>query len=128
MKVLVIHPHLHFLGGSEVLTKILVYGLEEQGYEVVVLSKDFREDLFKPTPKVTLERFRIINEEDSIKARLINVIHTLDEVFRKHGELLPFIMIQEPPRGWNQRLARKGGQPPSHLTHSTLHLTSQPAP
>jgi len=96
MKVLVIHPHLHFLGGSEVLTKILVYGLEEQGYEVVVLSKDFREDLFKPTPNVTLERFRIINEEDSIKARLSNIIHTLDEVFRKHGKLLPFIMIQEP--------------------------------
>ncbi len=96
MRILVVHPHLHFLGGSEVLTKILVYGLADLGHEVVVLSRSFREDLFRPAKRVALEEFRVVDEGDTVEARLVNILHTFTEVFRKYGELLPFIMIQEP--------------------------------
>ncbi len=95
MRVLVVHPHLHFLGGSEILTRILVYGLEGQGHEVVVLSKDFREDLFKPTRRVHLRRFKP-PEAEGVRGRLISILESLDDVFREFNDLTPFIMIQEP--------------------------------
>ena len=96
MRILVIHPHLHFLGGSEILTKILVDGLAEMGHEVVVLSKDFRSDAFKEGKGITLRHIKRVSEGDTAMDRLVDLMCSFKEVINEFNDAVPFIMIQEP--------------------------------
>ncbi len=96
MRILVIHPHLHFLGGSEILTKILIDGLVNLGHEVVVLSKDFREGVFTEGKGVALRRIKRVSEGEGVMDRLTDLMHSFNEVINEFSDAVPFIMIQEP--------------------------------
>ncbi len=95
MKILVIHPHLHFLGGSEVLTKILIEKASTWGHEVTVLSKDFNEELFREV-KANYIKIKEYSKEVNITSRINNLLLTLSEVLSKYPGHVPLIMIQEP--------------------------------
>ena len=55
MRILIVHPHLNLVGGSEILTKILVYELASQGNEIIIVTKARREDLFPDRPNIKFE-------------------------------------------------------------------------
>jgi len=67
--VLVIHPHLDVVGGSEVLTRLLIEELSGMGVEVHVLSRGFPEEL-KGLRSVKLHYMKACGEsfEDSVRA------------------------------------------------------------
>ncbi len=103
MRILVIHPHLHVLGGSEILTKILIYELESLGHEVVVLTRARNETEFPETEKVKFEyikdissRLGLLTDESFYMGRLLDILYSMDEVLRKHEPDVVLNMIQEP--------------------------------
>ncbi len=104
MRILVVHPHLYVVGGSEILTKILVYELASQGLEVVVVTSRRREDLFPNAPNVYFEYFRELPQEIGKQMKLItykilNLEYTFDYVIDKWHPDVVLIMIQEPIYG-----------------------------
>lgn len=103
LRVLLIHPHLQLFGGSERLTKILIYELASLGSEVVVLSSARDEREFPTRPNVKYEFisdvFTKIPSESILPLkteRIINIIYSIDEVVRRHRPNVCLVMIQEP--------------------------------
>lgn len=102
MKILVVHPHLNLVGGSEILTKILVYELAGQGHEVIVVTKDRREDLFPDAPNVRFEFIKDIPELYKLSLRkmttgkIMTLFYTLDHAIETHEPEVALVMIQEP--------------------------------
>ncbi len=100
MRILVVHPHLYVVGGSEILTKILVYELASQGHEVVVCTHHKRDDLFPEAKNVHFEYFKEVPEMkgrvSEITWRIMNLHYTFEEVLRKWKPHVVLLMIQEP--------------------------------
>ncbi len=104
MRVLVVHPHLYVVGGSEVLTRLLVYEMEKLGCEVVVASSGFREEAFRETERVKLERFRSAGVEvasrDELRRemlkRIMDVWYTMASLVEEYDPDVSLVMIQEP--------------------------------
>lgn len=102
MRILIVHPHLNLVGGSEILTKILVYELASQGNEIIIVTKDRREDLFPDRPNIKFEfikevpEFYKIGVFKAITSKIMNLLYTLDTAIEKHEPEVALIMIQEP--------------------------------
>ncbi len=101
MRILVAHPHLNVIGGSEVLTKILVYELASQGHEVIVVTRARNPEVFPDAPNVRFELFKEITElskyEPSVRAqKIVNLLYTFDYVINRYNPNVVLVMIQEP--------------------------------
>ena len=102
MKILVVHPHLNLVGGSEILTKILVYEFVSQGNEVVIVTKGRREDLFPDHSKIRFEYIKELPELYRLSmlkmttSKIMNLFYTLDSVIESHNPEVALVMIQEP--------------------------------
>ena len=46
MRLMIIHPHLDVVGGSEILTQILIYELAKMGIDIMVLTRNRNVDRF----------------------------------------------------------------------------------
>ena len=100
MKLLIIHPHLSIIGGSERLTQILVYELEKKrkNIEILVLTGSRNKELFPETSKIRFKLFK----EAPVKAKnlrikkLIDAFLTLSEVMDDFCPDAVLTMIQEP--------------------------------
>lgn len=99
MTVLVVHPHLHVFGGSEKLTKILIYELASMNNEVVVLttskSPEFHEHpgvFFEP-----IKEYQVTPTSSSVFIeKLINAMYSIDEAIKRYSPDVCLTMIQEP--------------------------------
>ena len=97
MKVLVVHPHLDALGGSEVLTSILVRELQTFGHELVVVTRARRADLFPNRGKVRYVYFRRFQETgDIVFDKIRSILITIHNAITRHAPDVVLIMIQEP--------------------------------
>jgi len=101
MKILVVHPHLYVVGGSEILTKILVYELANQGHGIIISTRSRREDLFPDHKNIKFEYFKELPElrEKGLREityKIMSLHYTFDDVIHKHEPDVVLIMIQEP--------------------------------
>ena len=97
VKILIIHPHLDALGGSEVLTSILVRELQIFGHELVVVSRARRADLFPDKSKIKYVYFRKVQETgDIVFDRIKSILTTVHHAITKYKPDVILIMIQEP--------------------------------
>ncbi len=102
MRILVVHPHLNLVGGSEILTKILVYELASQGNEVIIVTKARREDLFPDHPNIRFDYIKELPELYKLSmlkmttSKIMNLFYTLDSAIENHNPDVALVMIQEP--------------------------------
>ncbi len=104
MKLMIIHPHLNVLGGSEILTRILIYELEALGNEVIVLTGARNEEAFPETSKVKYALIKDVarglkTRGNELLRRLTNILYSIDEVLKKEEPETVLLMIQEPIYG-----------------------------
>lgn len=97
MRLLIIHPHLDFVGGSENLTRILIYELKDI-CEVIVVTRAKKPEFF---PEESNVRFRYIRETGfegygPLTTKIMNLLTTYDEVLHRDKPDAALIMIQEP--------------------------------
>ncbi len=99
MRVLVVHPHLDRFGGSERLTRILIYELSSLGIEVHVLTHRRNEEWF---PDVGVD-FRYIKPCSGCPRtgvahvdKMADVLFSMTEVLSTAQPDVVFVMIQEP--------------------------------
>ena len=107
-RILIIHPHLHILGGSEKLTKILIYELASMDNEVLVLTSIRNEQEFPETKNVKYKLIKDINvkaKSESIN-KIINIVYTVDEVLSEFNPDVTLVMIQEPVYSIALKLAK----------------------
>ncbi|RLF22970.1 MAG: hypothetical protein DRN15_07505 [Thermoprotei archaeon] len=98
MRLILIHPHLHVVGGSERLTQILLYELDRRGSEVLVLTGARNPEYFPETKNIKFRLFKRMDIEVSelrVK-QLLDLVFTLDDAFREFETNIVFSMIQEP--------------------------------
>ncbi len=103
LRVMLIHPHLQLFGGSERLTRLLIYELSSLGHEVIVVSSGRDPSEFPDLPNVKFELIKNVFSKipsDLIipmkTERIINIIYSIDEVINRHRPDVCLIMIQEP--------------------------------
>jgi len=100
MRILIIHPHLEKFGGSERLTKILVYELASMGHEVYVFTKQRNEVWFPSRPSVY---FKYIRKCEGCPKLSLGHVNKLEDVLFSLSQTLADVqpdvvltMIQEP--------------------------------
>jgi len=91
MKVLVVHPHLSVLGGSEELTRHLIDQLLEMGIEVAVLTRDVGS---RPLKAKTW--FIEGGAGEGPAKRFCDVLLSFDRLFKKFRPDVVVVMIHEP--------------------------------
>lgn len=103
LRIMLIHPHLQLFGGSERLTKLLIYELSSLGHEVIVVSSGRDPNEFPSLPNVKFELIKnLFGKIPSdlilpIKTeKVINVVYAVDEVINRHRPSACLVMIQEP--------------------------------
>ncbi|MCD6340932.1 MAG: glycosyltransferase family 4 protein [Desulfurococcales archaeon] len=97
MRIMIIHPHLDTLGGSEILTSILMRELVSFGHELVVVTRARRIDLFPDRSKVRYVYFRKVSKTDDVVFDNIrSIMSTMHQAFSKYRPDVVLIMIQEP--------------------------------
>jgi len=98
MSMILIHPHLDVVGGSERLTQLLLYELDKRGYNVLVLTKARNPKYFPETKNIKFKLFKQSNLELSSKrvVKIADLFITLDEALSSFNTNMVFSMIQEP--------------------------------
>ncbi len=100
MKILLIHPHLDLVGGSENLTRILLYELAEYCplCEFVVATRARKEELFPESKRIKFVYFRKsgLDIKCPITSKIIDLVITYDEIIHQETPDVALIMIQEP--------------------------------
>lgn len=103
VRILIIHPHLGFFGGSERLTRILIYELERADQEVIVVTESRNEVWFPETRLVKFERIKCIFEYEKPSAliplhleKIMDLMYSFNEVIFKYEPDVVLSMIQEP--------------------------------
>lgn len=100
MRILVIHPHLGHFGGSERLTRILVYELERLSQEVVVLTASRNEAWFPQTQNVLFETIKRRGDGPLLPQphvdKAFDILTSLNEVIHRYQPDVVLSMIQEP--------------------------------
>ncbi len=97
MRIMIIHPHLDALGGSEVLTSILVHELHSMGHELVVVTRARRIDLFPDRSRIRYLYFRRVSgTEDLVFDKIRSILTTIHHGLLKYGPDVVLVMIQEP--------------------------------
>jgi len=91
LKVLVVHPHLSVVGGSEELTRHLVRQFVEMGIDVGVLTGDVGRN---PLPAKTW--FIESRVGEGVAERFCDVVLSFDKVIKKFEPDVVVIMIHEP--------------------------------
>jgi len=97
LKILIIHPHLSVMGGSEVLTKILISELNKLGHEVHVLTSSIDKDFIYQIGGLRtffFERKRYSLNE--VHEKILQIHLTLSKLFEKEEYDTALVMIQEP--------------------------------
>lgn len=96
--LVLIHPHLDVVGGSERLTQILLYELDKRGYEVLVLTRARDPRYFPETKNIKFKLFKDTNIGVSSKRikKLMDLFVTIDEALNAFETNIVFSMIQEP--------------------------------
>jgi len=97
-RILIIHPHLHILGGSEKLTKILIYELAEMENEILVLTSVRNEQEF---PEMKNVKYRLIKDikveaRSEKTSKILNIVYTLDDAVADFDPNVTLVMMQEP--------------------------------
>ncbi len=112
MKVLIVHPHLDLVGGSENLTRILIYELLEYcpECEIVVATRARNETLFPDRPRLKFYFFKKsgISVKCPIAGKLIDLMITYDEILHDEDPDIALIMIQEPVHALLLKTMRPG--------------------
>ncbi len=101
MRILVIHPHLNVFGGSERLTRILVYELIKHGHEVAIVTKAKSDTWFPDVPGL---RFFYIKYTEHVggdikslmKLRVRELYETLSKAIDEFKPSVVLSMLQEP--------------------------------
>jgi len=107
LRIIVIHPHLDALGGSEVLTSILVRELQSMGHELVVVTRARRTDLFPNGSRLRYLYFREVSStEDPVFDRIRSVLSTIHYGFLRYEPDVVLVMIQEPVYALVSKLLR----------------------
>ncbi|NPA23222.1 MAG: glycosyltransferase family 4 protein [Crenarchaeota archaeon] len=100
MKLLVVHPHLDLVGGSENLTRILLYELVEYcpECEIVVATRDKNPELFPDHKKIKFYFFKKMElySKCPVTSKIIDLLITYDEILHDETPDIALIMIQEP--------------------------------
>ncbi len=95
--LVLIHPHLDVVGGSERLTQILLYELDRRGIDVLVLTRSRNPDFFPETRHVRFKYFVKVEEGSNLRInRLTSLFYTLIETYTSFGLGKVLAMIQEP--------------------------------
>ena len=97
LKILIIHPHLSVMGGSEVLTRILAYELARLGHEVHILTSSISESFFRQTSNVKISFFEKGEHGlNNVHEKVVQICLTLARLFEKETFDTALVMIQEP--------------------------------
>ena len=99
MRILVVHPHLDRFGGSERLTRILVYELASMGNELTVVTGGRSEYWFPDHANVRFRMIRHVSEAyngESRFSRLVDVVMAMGPAIIEENPDVVLVMIQEP--------------------------------
>jgi len=96
--LIIVHPHLNVIGGSERLTQILLYELDKRNYEVLVLTAARNPEFFPETKNIRFKLFKKakLPSSDARIQKIIDLFVTLDEALSSFNANVILSMIQEP--------------------------------
>ncbi len=102
MRLMIIHPHLDVVGGSEILTQILIYELAKMGIDIMVLTRNRNVDRFPEKRNVKFKYFEQIGDkltQEQILSRLLDIFFTISHAVKDFDPHAVLVMIQEPVYG-----------------------------
>ncbi len=112
MKVLIVHPHLDLVGGSENLTRILLYELVEYcpECEIIVATRDRNPELFPDRKRIKFYFFKKMElySKCPVTSKIIDLLITYDEILHDEVPDIALIMIQEPVHSLLLKTVRPG--------------------